>query len=85
MCSEYVLLTFASSHAAMAAEFAVRKSTSPARLIPLPPDISAGCGLALRLPATDIQQVVALLEESAIDVEGPYPYKSAGRQELLPS
>ena len=41
------LITFHSSHAAMEAELLGEEAGFSCRLVPLPPDISAGCGLVL--------------------------------------
>lgn len=59
-----VLFTFASTHLAMEAELLVTK-TFKARLVPLPPKISAGCGLALRCEEKDAPLIEALLKKSA--------------------
>ena len=59
-----VLFTFASTHLAMEAELLV-EGTFAARLIPLPPQISAGCGLSLRCEEKDAAAIGALLEKHA--------------------
>ncbi len=46
----YLVITFASTFDAMDAEEKCRESGVPGRLIPLPPDIRADCGLAWRMP-----------------------------------
>ena len=38
-----------------------------ARLIPLPPEIDAGCGYALRIREKDLTKALAILEESDYD------------------
>lgn len=45
----YVILTFATTTAAMATEKQCGIRRIPGRLIPLPAEISAGCGLAWRM------------------------------------
>lgn len=45
---EYVLYTFESTSSAMVSEMAVTSKGIRARLVPLLPEIDAGCGLALR-------------------------------------
>lgn len=62
------IFSFASSHYAMAAEQAASQIPE-ARLIPLPPEISAGCGLALRVDETNIQKAIAFLAEHQIPFE----------------
>lgn len=45
----YILLTFHTTTDAMATEKACAQQNIPGRLIPLPTEISAGCGLAWRM------------------------------------
>lgn len=52
------LLTFESTHAAMAAQHALA-GVGPA-VIPMPREISAGCGMALRFEAEDAEQAASL-------------------------
>lgn len=46
------------------------KNFDKARLIPLPPEIDAGCGYALRIREKDLTKALAILEES--DYDGIY-------------
>ena len=46
-----------------------------ARLIPLPPEISAGCGLVLRVNEEDIKMASRLLSEAEIPYTGIYLLK----------
>lgn len=46
---KYVILTFKTTTAAMAMEKKCAASGIPGRLIPLPGEISAGCGLSWRI------------------------------------
>jgi hypothetical protein len=48
-----VVLTFDSTHDAMAAEKFAKSRALPGRLIPVPVAISAGCGLAFKMDAAD--------------------------------
>ncbi|WP_105301742.1 DUF3343 domain-containing protein [Anaerococcus marasmi] len=43
------------------------KDFDKARLIPLPPEIDAGCGYALRIREKDLTKALAILEESDYD------------------
>ena len=45
----YIVLSFGSTVAAMAWEKRCAERTIPGRLIPLPRELSAGCGLAWRM------------------------------------
>lgn len=48
-----IVLTFATASDAMALEAAARDRGLPGRMIPIPSEISAGCGLAWCIPAEE--------------------------------
>lgn len=66
------LITFHSSHAAMEAELLGEEAGFSCRLVPLPPDISAGCGLVLMCGEAEVEGVLALLLNHAVPVEEVY-------------
>ncbi len=51
----YIVLSFQSTHRAMAWETHCTEIGIPGRLIPLPKELSAGCGLAWRMTPEDWQ------------------------------
>ena len=51
------------------------ESLTEARLIPLPPEISAGCGLVLRVNEEGIKMTSRLLTEAEIPYTGTYLLK----------
>ena len=57
----FCVISFDSTHQAIAAEMAVT-GLSGARLIPLPPEISEGCGMALRVNREDAEKAIDLLK-----------------------
>lgn len=54
---EYVLYTFQSTLDASLAEITIKNHKIKARLVPLLPEIDAGCGLALRFEKTFYRKV----------------------------
>lgn len=54
---------------------AVSERLTEARLIPLPPEISAGCGLVLRVNEEGIKKASRLLSEAEIPCTGTYLLK----------
>ena len=54
---------------------AVSERLTEARLIPLPPEISAGCGLVLRVNEEGIKMASYLLSEAEIPYTGIYLLK----------
>ena len=49
----YKIITFATTTAAMAMESFCLENNLPGRLIPVPQEISSGCGVAWRVPVED--------------------------------
>ena len=54
---------------------AASEGLTEARLIPLPPEISAGCGLVLRVNEEGIKEASRLLNEAEIPYTGTYLLK----------
>lgn len=55
------VFTFATTHEAMTAEDVLRAEGVPLEVVPPPRELSAGCGLALRMAARDVAAALALL------------------------
>ncbi len=64
---KYVIITFAATEAALKLEAECARQHLPGRLIPTPQSISAGCGLAWRVPAEEAGALLAQLDK--FDVE----------------
>lgn len=62
----FFMVAFESSHDAMKAETMCTREKLAVRLIPIPPEVSAGCGLALRSELNDESAVRAVLKREAI-------------------
>ncbi|EMB27741.1 DUF3343 domain-containing protein [Treponema denticola] len=59
------------------------ESLSEARLIPLPPEISAGCGLVLRVNEEGIKMTSRLLTKAEIPYTGTYLLKIETNKRLV--
>lgn len=70
--NQYVLITFNSSHQAIAAEQELKQKNILSRLIPLPPEIDAGCGLVLRALFKKKAIICKTLENAQIDIQKIY-------------
>ncbi len=60
---DYALLSFPSTHHAIAGEKVVEACNVEARLVPLPPQISAGCGLVLQVKGKDVENVLSIFSK----------------------
>ncbi len=81
MTDYYAIITFESTHTAIATEKQLASAGLNVRLIPVPPQITAGCGLALRFEINvlkTIQVMCAGLSDSAF-----YEIFRDGRQKKI--
>ncbi|MDO5027880.1 MAG: DUF3343 domain-containing protein [Bacillota bacterium] len=69
---DYCLYTFSSSSQAMKAEMLLQEAKIKARLVPLLPEIDAGCGLALRFSIEDYKEVDKIFSEKNFAYENRY-------------
>lgn len=65
-----LVLTFPTTAAAMACEELCGQAGLPGRMIPVPGQISAGCGLAWKATPQDQDALVSALAEAGVAVEG---------------
>lgn len=65
-----LVLTFPTTAAAMACEELCGQAGLPGRMIPVPGQISAGCGLAWKAAPQDQDALVSALAEVGVAVEG---------------
>ncbi len=66
------VFTFPTTTQAMMMERCAREKGAPGRLIPVPREISAGCGMAWSAPAEDRGQLESLIAEKGIELEEIY-------------
>jgi len=63
---------FRSTTEALALEEAARSADVPGRLIPIPTQITAGCGLAWRMPIGEKEKMKSLLTKCDLKYENIY-------------
>lgn len=78
----FCVFSFDSSHQAIAAETAVT-GLEGARLIPLPPEISQGCGLALRVHTNDYTAASEMLTNSGSGYQDAYTLTIQGAERTV--
>lgn len=64
-----LVITFHTTADAMAMEKACRESGVPGRLIPVPREISAGCGLAWCAPPDQRESLLEIMSQHGIEQE----------------
>lgn len=69
---QYLVLAFGSVTMAVRMERAARERGREGRLIPLPREISASCGMAWRAPVREREALEQLAKQEGIAVEGWY-------------
>lgn len=65
----YMVLTFSTTTAAMSMEKKCREKQIPGRLIPVPREITAGCGLAWRMTMEEYREFGSMILGLGISVE----------------
>ena len=68
----WLILTFPTTTAAMAMEDSCMKEGMPGRLIPVPREITAGCGMAWSAPAEARPALEAFVQSRNITTAGWY-------------
>ena len=66
---EKVVFAFASTAIAMKMEKTMKEANAPGRLIPVPKEITAGCGLSYIVNPEEKEQVEAIMKENDITAE----------------
>lgn len=64
-----LVVTFHTTADAMAMEKFCKEQETPGRIIPVPREISAGCGLAWCAPLEDREKIAAVMKETGIEEE----------------
>lgn len=67
-----LVITFSSTTAAMAMEKRAQEMEIFGRLIPLPSEISAGCGLSWKTKPEEKEKILVFLEEEKLKWEAMY-------------
>lgn len=68
----YLVITFHTTSAAMAMEALCAERGLPGRLIPVPREITAGCGMAFRAEPEQEQSLLEAANGAGIQVDGVY-------------
>ena len=68
----YLVITFHTTSAAMAMESLCAQKGLPGRLIPVPREITAGCGMAFRAEIEQEQSLLDAAKAADIQVDGVY-------------
>ena len=73
-----VIFTFENTHSAMAAERRLMEAGLPVRVMPLPANIGAGCGICLRVWPGEQVLATAGLQAAGIQAQGVWRRISEG-------
>ena len=77
----YFVITFPSVHHAMAFEDRLKNSPIKFRLIPVPRQISASCGVAAKVQHMNQEELLQLLEQYEVSFSAVYFYSDDGSSE----
>lgn len=68
----WLIITFPTTTSAMAMEKMCMEQGLPGRLIPVPREISAGCGMSWRAPVEEKEKLIAAAEQTNLPIENTY-------------
>jgi hypothetical protein len=81
---KFIIISFESTHMAIKSEKLLLKNNHHAKIIPVPREITASCGLALRVKVDDYEVSKNILEENQVKISGFYLMKREGlKKEVL--
>lgn len=66
---EKFVITFHTTTEAMAMEACAKKAGAPGRLIPVPKEITAGCGMAWSVDVDEVELIKSLMDVNEITPE----------------
>lgn len=78
----FLLLAADSTHFIIKLEKILQNSEICCRIIPLPGEISAGCGLSIKCDLEDREKIEALLEENGVVVNKYIVYKEGFKKTI---
>ncbi len=67
------VILFPSVHFALRAEKMMKGKGIPIKLIPVPRHLSSDCGVCLRIPWERKEEVLGILAESGVKLDGAHP------------
>ena len=70
--TQKLIVTFHTTAAAMAMELRCMAQGIPGRVLPVPREISADCGMCWCSPVQERERIAAELRASGIEIEGVY-------------
>jgi hypothetical protein len=81
--SSFYLFTFSATSQALKAEKVLKSFQADFLLIPTLREISASCGLSVRLAPENLKQYFHELVENGVSVEGVYHVEKEGKQNQI--
>ena len=72
-----VVIVFATTHNALAAEVRLKEKKIAFEILPTPREITASCGLSVRIPESSLDSILPDLESSSIKASAIYKVESS--------
>lgn len=80
---EYGIVTFKSTSQALKAERVLKEASADFLVIPTPRQISASCGLAVKVAPENLDYVRSALHDKLVQIEGVYHFTAADGESRL--
>ncbi len=81
--SNYAIITFGSTSYALKAEKIMKNLVKLHMIIPTPREISASCGLALKIDPSFLDECFQILAQEKVPVEEVYRIEEQGKKKVL--
>lgn len=78
MTEKFNLITFDTTHYSISADKCLEENNMAHKLIPMPQEISAGCGFCLKLDPEDYPRIKEALDNKGIEMAGHYYVEKSG-------
>ncbi len=80
---EYGIFTFRSTSQALKAERVLKQSSAQFLLMPTPREISASCGLSVKLDLADLAAYQDMLQNGKVEIEDIYQVISVNQEKKI--
>ncbi len=81
--SNYGIITFGSTSYALKAEKTIKNMGTPFMIIPTPREISASCGLAIKLEPSFLDECIQILAREKVPIEEAYLIEEQDKKKIL--
>lgn len=80
---DYCVIAFASTSGALRGEKLMKEARQEFVVMPTPREISASCGLSLKIKPEDAEKSYQVLQDGGVEISGVYHLKREGKRKSI--